>query len=193
MPSAISRKGCRIEVRANAGIRRPGLRLRTWCSTDRATTAPIESAFISAFRARRKLGLAPRVPDAGRRGRQSSLLGSPGLPLMSLFGHALEGDVAYRRPIMDDEWGFRPGPTNVNVVDDPHLGRGAWLVDDEGTSPRGQRASSIGDDAQDSCWIDQARSLSARSQRGMVGGHRTSTDPASNGMHVYRGGGGRSG
>jgi hypothetical protein len=74
---------------------------------------------------------------------------------------------------MDDEWGF--DRTHERQRRGRPTSRGAWLVDDEGKS-RGQRASSIRDDAQDSCWIDQARSLSARSQQGVVGGHRTSTD-----------------
>jgi TldD protein len=59
--------------------------------------------------------------------------GVAGVVAHELIGHALEGDVLMRGATWIGARTSLKATTPVTVVDDPRLGRGPWLIDDEGS------------------------------------------------------------
>jgi TldD protein len=62
--------------------------------------------------------------------------GVAGIVVHELIGHALEGDVASRGLTWIRAEDFPEAARPVTVIDDPRRGRGAWIIDDEGTAAR---------------------------------------------------------
>ena len=128
------RKGCRIEVRAHVGRDRDGTAVEDWVP-DEGETAHIRAMFDRTFdRAEVRAGSCG-IPLAGDTVGVFAP-GTAGIAAHELIGHALEGDVACGGRSWILSGGYRCGPSKLGVVDDPRRGRGAWLVDDEGTVAR---------------------------------------------------------
>ena len=128
------RTGCRIEVRAKRGTMEQPTATEDLV-LDLSDTTPIALKFVLAFeRAETKFG-SSAIPDAGDAVGVFAP-GAAGIVAHELIGHALEGDVACRGRSWLAHGGLRSRGPKVSVVDDPRRGRGAWLVDDEGTPTR---------------------------------------------------------
>lgn len=157
-----ARMGCRVEMRVRSGNQDSGTAVEDLV-IDPSDTTPIAPTFVRAFeRAEAKLG-GSTLPDGGECVGVFAP-GVAGIAVHELIGHASEGDAVCRGRSWIKNGGLVAGPVNVSVVDDPSRGRGAWLVDDEGTPARVAHLIDRG---------RQAGLLLDRSTAGILGGQST--------------------
>lgn len=125
-----TRRGCRMEIRAQVGIAANPHAVEELVigSGDLASVRP---AFSRAFeRAEERSASRTSYPP----GPTTAVFapGVAGVVVHELIGHALEGDVAARRPTWIRAGGLPRAGTRVTVRDDPPRGRAGWRTDDEG-------------------------------------------------------------
>jgi TldD protein len=131
------RRGSRLEVRVQVGEfpERTAVQDLVLRSVD---SAPIQAAFAHALERAEKRTFASATPKPG----ETTAVFAPGVAgivVHELIGHALEGDVVARHGSWIAEAGLLSAAAAVTVTDDPRRGRGAWLIDDEGTATRATR------------------------------------------------------
>ncbi len=131
------RRGSRLEVRVQFGdfLERTAVQDLVLRSGE---SAPIQGAFALAFERAEKRTLSCAAPKPG----ETTAVFAPGVAgvvVHELVGHALEGDTVARRGSWIANGGLLDTPVAVTVTDDPRRGRGAWLIDDEGTVSRETR------------------------------------------------------
>jgi TldD protein len=94
---------------------------------------PIRDAFVRTFERAESKAAWSLPPKPGETAAVFAP-GAAGVIAHELIGHALEGDVVACRRSWIANGGLSAPSIAVTVADDPRRGRGAWLIDDEGTA-----------------------------------------------------------